>query len=115
MPIYLQIISEIKRRIVSGEWPSGSRVPSVRELAQKFCVNPNTMQRALSELERSGLLYTERTSGRFISSDSGLIAATRREMAQDYVNNFLDAMRRLGYHSSGIQEIISQNLEDRPT
>lgn len=112
VPIYLQIIGEIKRRIVSGEWLPGSRVPPVRELAQGFGVNPNTMQRALAELERIGLLYAERTAGRFVSSDAEKISSIRNEMAEEYVCNFIVAMNRLGYEQNGIKEIISRGLEE---
>ena len=66
VPIYLQLIEKIQRMIVTGEWRAGERIPAVRELALAFGVNPNTMQRALAELERDGLLFSERTTGRYI-------------------------------------------------
>ena len=72
-PIYMQIITEMKMRMVSGKLAAGEKIPSVRELAQEFEVNPNTMQRALSEMERENLFYTERTSGRFVTTDEGMI------------------------------------------
>ena len=72
IPIYLQIIEKIKAKIISGEWRAGDRVPPVRELSLSFGVNPNTMQRSLSELEREGLLYSERTAGRFVTADENL-------------------------------------------
>ena len=68
-PIYLQIVNTLKRNIASGAYPPGSRLPSVRDLALEAGVNPNTMQRALSELERSGLVNSQRTAGRFITED----------------------------------------------
>ena len=77
IPIYLQLIESIKRRIVSGELLPGQRLPSVRDLAQTYAVNPNTAQRALSELARDGLVYSERTAGRFITNDGELIEMTR--------------------------------------
>ena len=77
-PIYLQIMQNIKHAIVSGNWPPGGRVPPVRDLAASYQVNPNTMQRALTELEREGLVYSERTAGRFVTGDTGRIAGLRR-------------------------------------
>lgn len=76
-PIYTQIMNKIKLRILSGQWAAGERIPAVRELAVEFGVNPNTMQRSLSELERDGLLFSERTTGRYITRDAALIERTR--------------------------------------
>ena len=73
VPIYLQIMDRMKRRILTGDWQPGDRIPAVRDLAMAYGVNPNTMQRALSELEREGLLFSERTTGRFITRNSELI------------------------------------------
>ena len=112
MPIYLQIIAEIKRRIVAGEWSPGERVPPVRELAQSFGVNPNTMQRALSELERENLLRAERTSGRFVTRDSERIGAIRDQMAEEAICNFLVVMGNLGYEGNGILEKLTKKLEE---
>ena len=72
-PIFLQIIEKIQLDIVSGIYQPGDKLPSVRELAQEASVNPNTMQKALSELERTGLVYSQRTSGRFITEDTSMI------------------------------------------
>ena len=69
-PIYTQLVDQIKLGIVSGEWIPGQRVPAVRELAVEAGVNPNTMQRALQELERQGLMFSQRTSGRFVTEDT---------------------------------------------
>ena len=82
VPIYLQLIEKIQRMIVTGEWRAGERIPAVRELALAFGVNPNTMQRALAELERDGLLYSERTSGRFVTEDQAHILRLRDSLAQ---------------------------------
>lgn len=112
VPIYLQIIVEIKRRIVAGEWPPGGRIPSVRELAQGFEVNPNTMQRALSELEREGLLYSERTSGRFVTEDKSRIEAARGHMAAEYIREFVGVMTELGYAKEGIVQQVSAMMEE---
>ena len=76
-PIYLQIVNTLKRNIASGAYPPGSRLPSVRDLALEAGVNPNTMQRALSELERSGLVNSQRTAGRFITEDASALLDLR--------------------------------------
>lgn len=97
VPIYLQIIRCMKQKIIAGEWAAGDRVLAVRDLALEFGVNPNTMQRSLSELEREGLLYSERTSGRYITRDISLINSVRDTMARDVVNEFRRRMIRMGY------------------
>ena len=68
-PIYIQLVEQLKIKIISGKLPSGERLPSVRELALMTKVNPNTMQKALAELEETGLIYTERTNGKFVTTD----------------------------------------------
>ena len=77
-PIYSQLIAQIKVGIVSGAFPPGERLPSVRDLATEAGVNPNTMQRALTELERDGLVYSQRTTGRFVTEDQAMIASAKR-------------------------------------
>ncbi len=79
----------------------------MRDLAVEFSVNPNTMQRALAELERDGLLYTERTSGRYVSQEQQKISKARREMAEEYTENFCNAMRKLGYKNAEIINIVA--------
>ncbi|OPJ56602.1 GntR family transcriptional regulator [Clostridium oryzae] len=111
LPIYLQIMKEIKRQIVSGELVPGSKISSVRELAQEMGVNPNTMQRAFSELEREGLLYTERTSGRFITTDSELIEKLKEETAENYITFFLDAMNKLGFDNNHILKLLKSFMK----
>ena len=110
-PIYAQIIEQIKRAVVSGELKPGDKVPPVRELASDAGVNPNTMQRALSELERSGLLYSQRTSGRFITEDKDLIEKMKAEIASDKVREFLLSMKELGLTRSQTVELI-ENYEE---
>lgn len=110
-PIYLQLIEQFEREIVSGARQPGSKVESVRELAAQMEVNPNTMQRALTELEREGLLYTERTAGRFITQDAGRIAKVRRQSARRQIAAFLDAMRNLGYEKEEILRLLQTDAE----
>ncbi|WP_027627770.1 GntR family transcriptional regulator [Ruminiclostridium cellobioparum] len=107
VPIYLQIMNDVKLRIVSGVWEPGQRLQSVRDLAVEFSVNPNTMQRALSELERDGLLYTERTSGRYVSQDQQKISKARSGMAEEYTESYYNAMQKLGYKNEEIIKIVS--------
>lgn len=111
IPIYIQIMNEVKLRIASGVWEAGQRLQSVRELAVEFSVNPNTMQRALSELERDGLLYTERTSGRYVSREQSKISKARDEMAEEYAQHFYSSMVKLGYKENEIVSIISDKLK----
>lgn len=111
VPIYLQIMNNIKLKVVSGEWEAGQRLQSVRELAVEFSVNPNTMQRALSELERDGLLYTERTSGRYVSLDQSKISKARAEMAEEYANSYFNSMIKLGYKKDEIVYLVSNKLK----
>ncbi len=111
VPIYIQIMNDLKLKIVSGSWEPGQRLQSVRDLAVEFSVNPNTMQRALSELERDGLLYTERTSGRYVSQDQENISAARREMAQQYTESYFNSMQKLGYVKEEIISIVSNKID----
>ena len=97
MPIYVQIMNSVKGAIAAGELAPSQRVPSVRDLARDFEVNPNTMQRALNELEREGLLIAERTSGRFVTSDKELINKLKTEMAVITADNSRKEMAALGF------------------
>ena len=107
-PIYLQLIDYFKAQIISGELPEGSRLDSVRDLAVKAQVNPNTMQKALSELERMGLVRTERTSGRFITDDKEKIKAMKEELAKTEIEEFLDKMKSLGFDKEEVIKIINE-------
>ncbi|HBT63276.1 MAG TPA: GntR family transcriptional regulator [Ruminococcaceae bacterium] len=111
-PIYLQIIHRIRQKIVSGEWQPGDRVPGVRDLAIDFGVNPNTMQRSLAELERDGLLYSERTSGRFITDNATLISEARDTMARGIILDFISQMAKMGYNKTQIREQLETLLKD---
>jgi len=96
-PIFSQIIEIIQKDIVSGAMEPGEKLPSVRNLAADASVNPNTVQRAFSELERMGLVYSQRTSGKFITEDVGLIEETKKDMAKTLINSFLNNMEQLGF------------------
>ena len=111
-PIYAQLVEEIQRRIVTGVYPAGSRLPAVRELAVEASVNPNTMQRALAKLEEDDLLYTQRTSGRFVTEETERIMQAKEEMAADLIRRFIESMGTLGYTSEQAMELIKKQKEE---
>ena len=95
-PIYIQLVEKLELEIVSGKLKAGDRIPSVRELAISMKVNPNTMQKALQELEAKGLIFTERTNGKFVTKDTKLIEKKKKELAKEKVKNFLSDMNNIG-------------------
>ena len=107
-PIFVQIIEHMEMDIVSGALQPGSKVASVRELASEAAVNPNTMQRALSEMERRGLMHSERTSGRFVTDDENVIEALKKELAASGVDGFVAQMRRLGLDKEEVLNMIRE-------
>ena len=115
MPIYSQLVEQIKIGIVSGMFPPGERLPSVRDLATEAGVNPNTMQRAMTELERDGLVYSQRTAGRFVTEDHAVIKAAKRDLAQRHIHAFLAAMLRLGYGREEIISLLEQEHQEEGT
>ncbi len=114
-PIYTQLIQQVKVGIVTGAFPPGERLPSVRDLATEAGVNPNTMQRALAELERDGLVYSQRTAGRFVTEDNTMINTAKRSLAQRHVKTFLEAMLRLGFQKEEIIDLIERELGEEET
>ena len=111
--IYSQLVEVILRRIVTGVYPAGSRLDSVRDLASEAGVNPNTMQRALMELERTGMITTQRTSGKFVTEDQEMIDGVKKEMANKSVSRLLDEMKKLGLEKEDVIEIIRRNSDER--
>ena len=107
-PIYAQIMLHIQLDIVSGKYAAGEKLPSVRELAAEAAVNPNTMQKAMTELERLGLVYSQRTSGRFITEDEIMIQSIKQQLAQEQIQNFLQNMQRIGYAPQKTLHIVEQ-------
>ena len=95
-PIYIQLVEMLRKEIVSGKLKAGERLPSVRELALTARVNPNTMQKALVELENEGLVYTERTNGKFVTANKELIEKIKRKLAKEKVNNYIKDMKNIG-------------------
>lgn len=110
-PIYVQIMEQMKLFIVSGELKSGEKLASVRELAAAAEVNPNTMQKALAELERTGLIITHRTSGRVITEDEAMIMAIKTDLARTQIKAFLSNMEKLGFDKRQTIELLEQNKE----
>lgn len=107
-PIYAQIMERITLDIVSGIYLPGARLPSVRDLAQDAGVNPNTMQKALSELERTGLVISKRTSGRFITEDLTMVEKTKQNLASMQIREFLEKMEHIGFTKEAIIQLIEQ-------
>ena len=111
-PIYLQLMERIQQDIVSGIYKPGDRLPSVRDLAVEAAVNPNTMQKALSELERSGLVYSQRTSGRFITEDTQLLDEMKTSLASEHILQFLENMKQLGFQKEETAALIQKALKE---
>ena len=111
-PIYAQLVDQLRRRVVSGDLPPGARLPSVRDLAAEAGVNPNTMQRAMAEMERLGLVYSQRTAGRFVTEDEAVIRALRRELAGEQIRSFLAGMAQLGFGREEIMTMLEQEGEE---
>ncbi len=107
-PIYTQLLEKIQLMIISGKYKPGDKLPSVREFASEAAVNPNTIQRAMAELERIGLVYSNRTSGRMITDDLEKIKEIKKELAKESVNEFMQNMGRLGYSEDDIIELIQK-------
>ena len=112
-PIYTQLLEEMKRRIIAGYYAPGEKLMPVRELAQDAKVNPNTMQKALSELERQGLVFAVRTTGRYITEDVALIEETKQEFASLHVKTYYEEMKALGYKKDGMIQLLSDYEEGK--
>jgi len=107
-PIYLQLIERVRLAIISGELPAGSRIPPVRELALQAHINPNTVQRALAELEESGLIYTERTNGKFVTEDPERIRREKENAARASLKRFREDLRRLAMTEEEIKALLKE-------
>ena len=111
-PVYVQLIERITTDIIAGIYLPGSKLPSVRDLAQTAGVNPNTMQTALSEMERTNLVYSQRTSGRFITEDLSMIDSLKTELASEQVKEFLEKMEKIGLSKEDIIGLIQKVSEE---
>ena len=111
-PIYAQLVEQIQLKILSGEYEPGGKLPSIRDLSAEAAVNPNTLQRAFHDLEQKGLVYTQRTAGRFISEDQEKIADLRQQHAKQAVTAFFGQMQSLGYSSGEIVALVTEIMEE---
>lgn len=111
-PIYSQIIEIVQMQIISGKYLPGEKLPSVRILASEASVNPNTMQKALSELEKSGLIITKRTSGRIVTEDNQMIQLVRKDLATTEITTFFEKMKNLGFDKDSILSLIQNILKE---
>jgi DNA-binding transcriptional regulator YhcF (GntR family) len=107
-PIYQQLMEQIKLRIISESYPVGQKLPSVRDMASDASVNPNTMQKALTELEKTGLVYSQRTAGRFITEDREMIKDMQTNLAKNQVEKFLSSMKSIGFNEKEIISMIEK-------
>ena len=112
-PIYAQLVERIQMQIVSGMYAPGGKLPSVRDLAAEAAVNPNTMQKAFAELERSGLIITQRTNGRTVTEDVEMIESIKQNLAQEQFDCFVARMKELGFDKNQIKTFIEKSLEDK--
>ena len=110
-PIYLQLMERIQMDIVSGKYHAGDKLPSVRDLAIEAAVNPNTMQKALSELERVGLVYSQRTSGRFITEDANMIKELKQHLANEHILEFFEKMKQLGFREEEALQLMEERIK----
>ena len=110
-PIYKQLQERILLGIVSGVYAAGEQLPTVRDLAEEAAVNPNTLQKALAELERGGLVYTQRTSGRFVTEDTALIRKARNDLAAGEITLFLTKMAAIGYTRQEAADLLKDTKE----
>ena len=110
-PIFVQIIERIQLDIIAGVSQPGDKLPSVRELASVAAVNPNTRQKALSELERTGLVYSQRTSGRFITEDAKMIEELKSNLAEEKIYEFFANMNKLGFEKKEILQLIEKSIK----
>ena len=110
-PIYAQVMERVERMIVSGALPPGERLPSVRVFAQEAGVNPNTMQKALTELERGGLIYSQRTAGHFVTQEPGVIEQLREDLADAQTRQYLNTMQGLGFSPEETERRLLRQLK----
>ena len=107
-PIYKQLVDKLKLEIVLGHFKSGEKLPSVREFSTMIRVNPNTIQRSLAELEEEHLIYTKRTSGKFVTEDDDIIHQVKQELARDKINTFVSDMEILGLKTEDIVKLLKE-------
>lgn len=112
LPIYLQIIRILKSDLARGKYQPGEKLPAVRELAMAAGVNPNTMQKALAELERDGLVKSQRTTGRFVTEDKEKIMEISKTLAYDEIARMVESISALGYPKEEIPKLLEKYLAE---
>ena len=110
-PIFIQIVERIEMDIISGKYKPGDKLPSVRDFAAEAAVNPNTMQKAFTELERTGFVFSQRTTGRFITEDTSMIDELKSTLAKDKITELLSFMQQLGFQENEILAMIGQTMK----
>lgn len=108
-PIWMQLYDQLVQRIATGVYPKGSRMPAVRELAAEAGVNPNTMQRALAQLETSGLVLTNRTAGRTVTEDGRILSDMCMQLAQAHIAQYLKNMALLGFTKEEAVQLLQKS------
>lgn len=111
LPIYIQIIEYIKGQIINGSLKEGEKLPSVRNLSTDLKVNPNTIQRSYQELEREGIVFTQRGMGTFVTEDELILKELKDDMATNLVKSFIKGMKSLGFNKSKIIDLINKEMD----
>jgi len=112
LPIYIQIMNLLTKRIISGELKGGEKLPSVRELSTELKVNPNTIQRSYQELEREGVVYTQRGMGTFVSEDRKILNELKQNTASSIITHFMQDMSSLGFSKEEIIGLIQDMAKE---
>jgi GntR family transcriptional regulator len=110
MPIYIQIMTHVKKMVITGKLGPGDKIDSVRELAAELQINPNTIQRTFQELEREGIVETRRGMGRYVTSEESTIMRLKKEMAGDMLERFVLGMKELGFDDSDILALVKDTV-----
>lgn len=113
LPIYMQIMTHIKKQVISGQLKPGDKILSVRELATELQINPNTVQRTFQELEREGIVETRRGLGRYVTSEESKIMEIKKEMAGDLLQHFIQSMHELGFENQDIIVIVNEAVSSK--
>lgn len=113
IPVYLQITTKIRSEILSGKYAAEEQIPPVRQLAYEAAVNPNTMQRALAQLEQEGLLIAKGTVGRFVTEDPEVLTKARRKAADELIGTLLSGCRQMGFEKEEIMQMLKEKEEEQ--
>lgn len=112
LPIYIQIMDYIKRQMIIGELKEGDKLESVREMATKLKVNPNTVQRSYGELEREGLVFTQRGMGTFVTEDKKEIDSLKKDIANNFMDTFIQDMKAIGFDKKEVKQLLESKIEE---